>query len=545
MNAIEKAIDRSKTNTNLARQNAVTEATKMASLGEALVSLEGGVAAGLDTASIGKYQHRYGLFRGWLYSAINAIASKGAGQPTKLGLLVKRDSGREQRHGALVAKMTERAKAKATKSPRLEVEVIEDHPILEALERPNYIQDRWQFVYSFISNLALTGWSYIIFDANPDGKIEMWSIPTTWVTPLPDENGNPFSRFKVKNPRKGDIVGKTYDKDQVAFAYLPNPSDPLAAYAPSSAQISAIKIDDKIQASQDVFFDNGIFPSAVVTVGSNPHPEVPGGIRPRLTASQRRQVHGVINRMMKGVNKYGAPAIVDGYIESIDKFSMTQNEMGWDKSEDKTRRRILSSYGVHPYILGEPVGVGGYAQVAGIERVFCDRVNTYLNMLGNVLTNKFSHMSDSDRLLIWWEQCEPLDPNVRNSMLKEGRKNGDITRDEFRAELGYTPIEEASNRSKLLENPVVFSSMLKTQSDLGMLDEARLASFYMVFLGITEEEAHALTGVSEKGLMLDNLQQLKEIVTALKSCSDLSHSKELVETRVKSILEQANTTLNN
>jgi hypothetical protein len=90
---------------------------------------------------------------------------------------------------------------------------------------------------------------------------------------------------------------------------------------------------------------------------------------------------------MGGVANYGEPAIVDGMIESVTRLSATQNEMGWEKSEDKIRTRILSAFGVHPYILGEPVGVGGYAQVVNIEKRFYKRVNTFLDMLSTVVTN--------------------------------------------------------------------------------------------------------------------------------------------------------------
>jgi len=532
MNAITKAVQRSAGISEAARVG--SSGKKAADFGDALSSIGGGTTV-TNISDQGKYQYRYNLFRGWLYSAVHALASKGAGQDLNLGILTESASYEEDRGSRLrnkqflLNKMTTHASSRLQKSPNLEVEVLARSPILDALEKPNDIQDRWQFTYLFIANLALTGWSYVVIDTSDEGKLEFYSIPTTWVTPLPDDKGNPFGKFKIKNPKKGDVEGQDFDKEHVAFAYLPNPSDPLAAYAPSSAQLAAIQIDDKIQTSQDAFFDNGIFPNAVVTVGKNPHPDVPGGIRPRLTAAQRRQVHGVIGRMMRGVNKYGNPAIVDGYIESVTPFSLTQNEMGWDKSEDKVRSRILSAYGVHPYILGEPVGVGGYAQVAGIERVFCDRVNTYINMLGNVLTNKLVNLTGDGNLLVWWDKCEPLDPNVRNSMLKEARKNGDITRDEYRAELGLSPMREGSDRSKLLENPVVFSSMLKVQSDLGLLDAQTLAEIYQLYLGITSEEAASVTGSSSKSVEHQILKALGEVAASVKEQKILLDKTEVDE----------------
>ena len=141
----------------------------------------------------------------------------------------------------------------------------------------------------------------------------------------------------------------------------------------------------------------------------------------------------MIRKTMGGVANYGNPAIVDGLIENITRLSATQNEMGWEKSEDKVKSRILSSFCVHPYILGEPVNVGGYAQAAKIEERFCKRVNTFLNMLSGIVTN-FGSSLVNEALVVWWEQCQPHDPSIRAKQITDARKNGDISRNEVRAE---------------------------------------------------------------------------------------------------------------
>ena len=58
--------------------------------------------------------------------------------------------------------------AMQSKTVHSELEIIKDHPLVDALERPNPIQCRWQFVYSFFANLDLTGWSYIVVDKDED-----------------------------------------------------------------------------------------------------------------------------------------------------------------------------------------------------------------------------------------------------------------------------------------------------------------------------------------------------------------------------------------
>src|SRR5690606_34688604 len=132
-----------------------------------------------------------------------------------------------------------------------------------------------------VANLCLTGWSFIVADVE-DGETVYYSLPSTWVRP--DHTKGPFAEFRIVNPEDpaAESDQKPIPGDQVCFAYFPNPSNPLSALAPAGAQNDAIQVDDKIQTCQRVFFDNGVFPSVLITVGKNPHPDVPAGVRPRL-----------------------------------------------------------------------------------------------------------------------------------------------------------------------------------------------------------------------------------------------------------------------
>lgn len=394
-----------------------------------------GEKAFIDIASSGSYQQlksfssrgidrrNYSLFRGWMYSAVHALASEGSSQPVKMAEV----SGPNNQFRKLDHQ---------TKSPNQDMGIIIDDPFLSALENPNPAQYRWQFVYNFIVNINLTGWGYIIGGETEEG-FEFYSVPTDWVTPLHQEG--PFSNFKIQNPRDPESKTQILTKENVGFAYFPNPSDPLCGIAPVDAQLMGIKIDDHIQSSQEAFFENGIFPSVVVTVGRDPHPDVPGGLRPRLTAEQRREVIGAIRKVSGGVANYGNPAIVDGLIEKIERLSATSNEMGWERSETSARTRILSAFGVHPYILGEATNVGGHAQTFNIEKRFCKRVNTFLDMLSVLMTEFNNQFDTGTKKKIWWEPCTPIDKSIQSVEMREARRNNDITQNEYRTYLGLTP----------------------------------------------------------------------------------------------------------
>ena len=403
-----------------------------------------------------KHKERYSLFRGITYSAINALASEGAKQPVLVGELQNIDESADEKLRSTKFypkdKMPMNVREKATNS---DVEIISGHAFEQTLDNPNPIQNKWQFTYCFISNLCLTGWGFIISDVNSDGKLELYAVPSTWVTPI--HKKGPFAEFRIQNPKRPSIEGTTLSAENVKFAYLPNPKDPLTAMAPAGSQMNAIRVDDYIWSSRQQFFENGIFPGAIVTIGHDPHPDIPKGVRPRLSAQQRRGINGAIKKLMGGIANYGDPAIVDGLIESIEPLSMSSNEMGWDKSEESTKRVILSAFGVHPYILGEAVGVGGYAQVANIEKRFCARVNTYISALSGVLTNFARQHEQNEKLLIWLELCTAIDEQLDWNNYKTARSNGDITQNEYRAKLGLPPDDDLNQSiiQKQMVMPIV------------------------------------------------------------------------------------------
>lgn len=464
-----------------------------------------------DSLSRRSTREGYNTFRGWLYSAINAIASEGAGQAAHVGCLVGEDAGKRSRvfssskeHSDFIrSKMTKRAREKTS---RTGIELIESGELVELLSRPNDIQDRWQFVYSFISNLCLTGWSYIIKDVDSEGRDEIYSVPTTWVTPKHGER--PFESFTLKNPNKPASQGEELSRENVAFAHLPNPSDPLSAIAPASSQAIPVRIDNYIQTSQEAFFNNGIFPSVIVTVGKVPMGGDGQAYRPRLSASQRRQVHGAIKKSMGSIANYGNPGIVDGLIERIDRLSATQNEMGWDKSEKTVRLRILSAFAVHPFILGEEMA-GSYAQAYTVLERFCNRVNTYLDLLGVVLTNFFSQKIHGfgENNVVWWEPCEPKDPEQTRRWWQVAADKNWISQNEYRTYLGLPPDEESNQQfiDRLMAQEV---ARLLSSLGKGEVTEGQAFAFFRG-LGLPDSLARGLSNTD--GLSPEE-DQLSEIV---------------------------------
>jgi phage portal protein BeeE len=455
--------------------------------------LPSGIASWQEQAS---YEARYELFRGWVYAAINVLASEGAGRPPVVARMKgskvrdrNEDKNKIRRKNLVLTKCT---KAMRSKAAEIEMEVLEDHFLIDLLNAPNSFQGKWQFVYSFVANLCLTGWSYVVVGMHKK-KLELYSLPTSWVKPIHDPH--PFAKFEVKNPKAIGVEPTVLDRTQVGFAHLPNPSDPLSAMAPAGAQMMAIRVDDHIQTSQETFFRNGIFPSVLIRVGKTPG--LDSEYRPMLTGVQRRHIISGVKKIWGGVANYGQPAIVDGLIENIERLSATQNEMGWNRSEGTVKTRILSAFAVHPFLLGENVSVGGHAQVAVIKERMYDRTNTYLDMLSNLLTNLLGGLEGEEKLIVGFEESKAVDYQLRQSQLQAMRDKGDLSRNEMRAEAGYPPEEqEKSERSALLESVggMTGTVSILTAVGQGAIQRDAAIAALALFLQISEEEAEAMVG---------------------------------------------------
>tara|TARA_R100000329_G_scaffold24256_2_gene22956 strand:+ start:1744 stop:3474 length:1731 start_codon:yes stop_codon:yes gene_type:complete len=443
---------------------------------------------------------RYHLFQGWLYSAIHALSSRAANAPCVLG---KKEyatdaMGDDPKRTIPGSKWHSRPEGhQKYHGDNQGVVVLEDsHLAYDVTQNPNPFQSKWDFLYMMTSNLNLTGWAFVVVDYPDQGRKgrkrpHFYALPSSWI--IPDHTNGPFSLFRLINPNDPNAKPVDLSPENVGMARFPNPGNPLAATSPVAAQLRAIKIDQNIQTSQEMFFENGIFPSVIVSMGKQPHPDaMSDGVRPRLSASQRRQVTNAIRKVMTGVHNYGNPAIIDGMIDSIQRLSATQNEMGWEKSEDKVRTRILSSLGVHPFMLGELSNVGGYAQATVIRQQFCDRVNILLGMT-SLLVEKLVQTHIDPKLMFWYEKCEAEDLQLQAQNMREARTNGDISKNEYRAFLNLPPVEETQKDPSLSSTQGVQNLMnILSMNGAGNIDHEQARTLLEILFSMSKSEVERL-----------------------------------------------------
>ena len=355
-----------------------------ASVGDAATAMLSQGPAGIMSGAgdFGKASEQLRHFTGWPFVAIRAIASRIAGQPIRCGYPKK---------------------ARRLKSDDPTVEPLDSHPLLDLLADPNELMVAWSLIYSSVASLELTGKSLWWLPQ----KAKIYPIPSSWIEGM--EGSTEITSFKVRPPTSGESFN--IPAAEACYFHYPNPSDPHGSWSPLQACGGAVDSDEAIVESQISMFRRGIHPSHAIIVGKEPHPDMPGGIRPRLTAPQQRQIVSAVLKRYAGIGR-SEPLILDGLIEDIKKLSNSPEEMDWRDSSRIVKARILQSFGVNPIIVGEVEG-SNPASASAADKHFCDTcINPKLVLMSECLTGWLGPMFGGG-LKIWIEPCVADDADLK------------------------------------------------------------------------------------------------------------------------------------
>jgi HK97 family phage portal protein len=377
-------------------------------------ALVGGVGT-MEPNSLAGAADQYRHFSGWVHVAVSAIARRLAGQPAFVGHVRTNPTGRKQL--ALPAWL---------KHSGSRIEPLESHALLTALDNPNPLFVRWSLLFSTVASLELTGAAFWWLSTNADGKLEIWPLPASWVEP----EDNLRATWRVRPPKMAESF--PVSGDDMVFFSLPNPADPFGVSSPLAAQGIGVLTDEAISQSQYRAFRNGIFPSAVITVGKTEgHGDIPGE-RMILTEGQRRQLVNRLRQYHRGVLNYGEPLILDGLVERVEPYSMKPAEMDFGDSSKLTKSRIMQAYGVNPLIVGEIEGANR-AQAIVAERSFLTNViNPLAELISQTVTGWLSPTGSKQHVVFWLEPGRVNDPEQTLKEWDVALRHGAVELNEYR-----------------------------------------------------------------------------------------------------------------
>jgi HK97 family phage portal protein len=397
-----------------------------------------------DGPKLGASKEQLNHYNGWVYSSIRPIAQRIAGQPIRLARKVRRSTARGLKDCPTWVKQS---------APGRALELIESHPLLDALNDPNEVMVSWSLMYSVVAALQLTGKAYLWASDQPDGKLSLWPLPPSWVEPKND--GDRLFGAYVVRPR-WSVDSFVIPGEDVARFYLPDPANPLGSVAPLAANGRAVVSDESIQEAQRKAFSNGVFPGVMLTIGR--HPDVQGmpGQRPILTKVQREQITAAFKAFYRGVTQADEPLILDGMLEDCRPFTRSPQEMAFLESGDSTKARIAQGFGTNPLIMGEIHGANRAQAVVAEESFLSNTVNPLSTLISQVMTGWVALKYGPD-LILWLEEARAKDTEQERLDTDQLIRARAITLDELRARHNLPPLPSGGD--------VLVSPTTATQQD--------------------------------------------------------------------------------
>jgi hypothetical protein len=305
---------------------------------------------------------------GWPYAAIRAIAQRVAGQEIRVGRWVGKHQQGRSRQGIKRPRLDRLPRT--LKDLREDLEVFDNHPLLEAVNDPNALMVRWALLFVTAASLEITGKSYWWFFNERKDRAGKWSIlpvPASWITPRHAE-GKLYAEWEIRSSQNARPV--IVPGDEVAYIYYPDPANPLSALSPLQAQAKAVVADEAMTEAQRRAFSQGLWPGVAITMGRNPGVNNQPGNRPILTEHQRAQIINAVKQAYQGVVRNEEPIILDGWIEAVSRISNSPREMDFTRSGQYTKERITQGFGVNPIVMGQVEGANRASAVAAEEH-FC------------------------------------------------------------------------------------------------------------------------------------------------------------------------------
>ena len=323
-------------------------------------------------------------------------------------------------------------------------EIVEQHPIIDLLNRPNPLQSYSEFFNSLFGYVLLGGNAYILkVGAEQGAPKELHQLrPDRMVI---KGSGNPIpDRYEyVVNGR----VQKTYMVDQVngysevKHVKLWNPLDDYYGLSPMSA--AAVEVDQfNMSSKHNVnLLQNGARPSGAVIF----KPQDDAGFAANLSESQRQQLLTDLNNRFSGAGNAGRPMLLEGDFDWKE-MGLTPKDMDFHRLKNMAATDIALCFGVPSQLVGVP-DAQTYANVSEARlALYEETIIPHLRKIQSDLNEWLVPLYD-DRLKLEFDidSIPALSERKRKTYenVTSAVREGIMTRNEARQSIGLSPVEGA------------------------------------------------------------------------------------------------------
>ena len=323
-------------------------------------------------------------------------------------------------------------------------EIVEQHPIIELLNRPNPLQSYSEFFNSLFGYVLLSGNAYILKVGNELGAPkELHQLRPDRILIKGSGNSIPDKYEYMINGR----VQKTYLVDQlngfseVKHVKLWNPLDDYYGLSPMSA--AAVEVDQfNMSSKHNVnLLQNGARPSGAVIF----KPQDDAGFAANLSESQRQQLLTDLNNRFSGAGNAGRPMLLEGDFDWKE-MGLTPKDMDFHRLKNMAATDIALCFGVPSQLVGVP-DAQTYANVSEARlALYEETIIPHLRKIQSDLNEWLVPLYD-DRLTLEFDvdSIPALSERKRKTYenVTSAVREGIMTRNEAREQIGLSPIDGA------------------------------------------------------------------------------------------------------
>jgi len=324
---------------------------------------------------------------------------------------------------------------------------VDNHPLLDLLYNPSPTMSQVEWFQALYSYLLISGNNYMLSVGGDN------TPPTELYNLRPDRmkirSGTRAMPVAYDYMLKGQIV-ESYDVDQATGASkvkhikLFNPLDDY--YGMSPMQASSVDIDQHNLANKHNvnLLQNGARPSGAVIF--NPKDETGGHVQ--LSDVQRNQLMNDVNQRFSGTGNAGKPMLLEGDFEWKE-MGLSPKDMDFIQLKNMSAKDIALVYGVPSQLIGIPDSQTysnfAEAKLALYNETIIPLLDRIQGDLNEWLVPMFNEQGlelryDIDSIPAMAEQRKRVFESVT-----AGVRDGILTRNEAREQLGYEPMEGADS----------------------------------------------------------------------------------------------------
>ena len=324
---------------------------------------------------------------------------------------------------------------------------VDNHPLLDLLYKPSPTMSQVEYFQALYSYLLIAGNNYILSVGGDN------SPPTELYNLRPD-------RMKIRTGTRAMPVSYDYVlKGQVVESYLVdqatgnskvkhiklfNPLDDYYGMSPMAA--SSVDIDQHNLANKHNvnLLQNGARPSGAVIF--NPKDETGGHVQ--LSDVQRNQLMNDVNQRFSGTGNAGKPMLLEGDFDWKE-MGLSPKDMDFIQLKNMSAKDIALVYGVPSQLIGIPDSQTysnfAEAKLALYNETIIPLLDRIQGDMNEWLVPMFNEQGlelryDIDSIPAMAEQRKRVFESV-----SAGVKDGILTRNEAREQLGYEPMEGADS----------------------------------------------------------------------------------------------------